>query len=144
MRRLGKLLRLAPGDRLLLAEAALWVAAVRTGLWLLPSATLRWLLAVPTREPAADPTPIERTAWAVRAASRCVPRASCLTQALAAKVLLGRRGHPAELRIGVARGGGGRLEAHAWLEQAGRVVIGGSADLERYTRLSAALEAGRA
>ena len=80
---------------------------------------------------------LEQIAWAVAAASRCVPVATCLVQALAAQVLLGRRGHPVELHIGVARGARGRLEAHAWVESRGRVVIGGVDDLSRYTRLLA-------
>jgi hypothetical protein len=51
-------------------------------------------------------------------------------------VLLARRGHPALLRIGVLKGEEGRLEAHAWLESKGRIVIGGS-ELERFTPLVA-------
>jgi hypothetical protein len=80
---------------------------------------------------------VERIAWAVGAASRYVPTATCLSQALAAQVLLARHGHPASLRIGVARGAAGRLEAHAWIESRGRIVIGGTADLARYTPLPA-------
>ena len=73
--------------------------------------------------------------WAVRTASRCVPAATCLAQALAAFVLMARRGHPVRVCIGVARGDGGRLEAHAWVESGGRIVFGGLADLGRYTTL---------
>jgi hypothetical protein len=38
------------------------------------------------------------------------------------------------VRIGVAKGKGGKLEAHAWVECGGEVIIGGH-ELERYTSL---------
>ena len=52
----------------------------------------------------AIPPAVQSVAWAVTHAARLVPGASCLTQALAAKQLLGNRGIPSRLRIGVARG----------------------------------------
>jgi hypothetical protein len=79
----------------------------------------------------------ERIAWAIAAASSCVPATSCLVRALAAQVLLTRRGYPARLRIGVAKGDGGRLEAHAWVEGPGSVVSGGLPDHMRYVALPA-------
>jgi hypothetical protein len=140
MVRLRKLLRLSTRDRRLLAEAPLWVAAVRMGLWVVRFPSLRRFLDARIRVRSNgtwdDRPPIERIIWAVRIASLHLPRASCLTQALAAQILLGRRGHAADLRIGVARGVDGVLEAHAWLDCQGRVVIGGSEGLSRYTPLS--------
>jgi hypothetical protein len=82
-----------------------------------------------------DPHFIRRVARAMRLTSRLVPGATCLTQALAAQILLGQRGYHLQLRIGVAKDGGGRLEAHAWLESQGMVVIGQSADPSRFTPL---------
>jgi hypothetical protein len=112
----------------------LWTA--RLGLWLLPFRTLRRLLHSVTRDGlrhAGQSSP-ERIAWAVVAASRYVPQATCLTQALAAQVLLGREGHTACLRIGVARNEGSQFQAHAWVETQGKVVIGES-EVERYAPL---------
>jgi len=69
-------------------------------------------------------------------AGRHLPGAgTCLTQALAAHVLLRRQGYPTLLHIGVLRGEEGRLEAHAWLKSGDKVVIGGG-ELERYTVLA--------
>ena len=79
-------------------------------------------------------------AWAVRSASRVVPGATCLTQALAAKLVLSRRGYASRLRIGVARGPGHQLRAHAWLEANGLVVVGGSR-IEEFTPLATAVPA---
>jgi hypothetical protein len=78
---------------------------------------------------------VELLIWAVTAASRYVPGATCLAQALAAQVLLGRTGYPARLRIGVAKGEERKFEAHAWVESQGRVVIGGPG-LGRFTPLT--------
>jgi len=63
-----------------------------------------------------------------------VPAASCLTQALAAHLLLCRRGLTPQLHIGVAKDQRDRLIAHAWVESEGRIVVGGT-DLQRYTPL---------
>jgi hypothetical protein len=82
----------------------------------------------------ARPSP-ERIAWAVRVARRYVPAATCLSQALAVRTLFRRQGYPAQLRIGVTKGERGQLEAHAWVESEGKIVIGGSQDLARYTPL---------
>jgi Transglutaminase-like superfamily len=71
----------------------------------------------------------------VALASRYVPTATCLAQALAGQTLLAQQGEPAVLRIGVAKNEAGKLEAHAWVESQGRIVIGASLDLCRYTQL---------
>jgi hypothetical protein len=114
----------------------LTTAGVRLGLWLLPFRVLNRAvarLARPAR--ALTRQPLERVIWSVHVASRFVPRATCLTQSLAAQILLARRGYPAALRLGVAREAG-QFDAHAWLESNGRVVIG-NADLWRYTPMTA-------
>jgi hypothetical protein len=140
MTRLGKFLRLSPADQRLLVTAALLLAAIRLGLILLPYRKLRGLVdrlaRVSPRRHLAPPASPERIALAVTRASRAVPGATCLPQALAAKVLLERRGHPARVRVGIGRAEGAPLLAHAWVESEGRIVLGGG-DLTRYTPLSA-------
>jgi len=96
-----------------------------------------------TAEPDAD---ARRRAWecahAVSRAARLVPRASCLTQALALQRLLARRGLESSLFLGVDRAGkpsgaaralSKGFEAHAWVEWRGRILIGG--DISRWTPL---------
>ena len=58
-------------------------------------------------------------------------------QALAADVLLRRRGVACELRLGVRAGGSGAapIEAHAWIECEDEVVIGSVEDLSTFERL---------
>ena len=79
---------------------------------------------------------IKKIASSVRRAARYVPSATCLTQALAANFLLRRIGVSAFLRIGVANSSKGRLEAHAWLESHGKIIVGKEKGLERYTVMS--------
>ncbi len=140
MRRVQTLLCLPASDRRLLIGATVLLAAFRIALVMLPFPTVRRLASSAAR-PAPGPGPphaatVDRIVWAVVTASRRVPRATCLTEALAAQVLLGRHGHAAHLRLGVARGAAGQFEAHAWLECGGRIPIGGSART-RYVALPA-------
>ena len=139
MGNLRKVLFLRPSERHLLLKSALLLYATRLGLWLLPLPTLRRLLAKlrPTKPipPERHSANIEKITWAVMLASRYVPAATCLTQALAGQILLAQHGEPSLLRIGVAKNEAGKLEAHAWVESRGRIVIGATPELFRYTRL---------
>jgi hypothetical protein len=65
----------------------------------------------------------KRLAWAVMAASRRVPRATCLVQALTLQHLLSKNGHGSELIIGVDNSEG-QFSAHAWLVFDGEILIG--------------------
>jgi hypothetical protein len=49
--------------------------------------------------------------------------------------MLRRYGFDSELKIGVTKSSGSGLAAHAWLESAGRVVIG-DFELDRYVVLN--------
>jgi hypothetical protein len=75
-----------------------------------------------------DGAAVERVVWAVRHAAAVAPWGrTCLTEALTAAVLLRRAGCETTLRYGVASAGAGRLDAHAWLEHRGDVILGHSA-----------------
>jgi Transglutaminase-like superfamily len=140
---LSKFLSLPAADRGLLVKGMLWVWMVRIVLWLLPFRLVRQLLAGLADEfggsQTRGPIFLDRVVWAVMVASRYTPAATCLTQALATKVLLSRNGYHAVVRIGVARSEAGEFQAHAWVESNGSVVIGGSeSSLKRYTPLATA------
>jgi hypothetical protein len=114
----------------LLLQAAPVVVGVRVALWVLPSRFILRVvrrLAVQASNSAAPPSvAIGMVIWAVEAVSRRVPRATCLTQALAAQLLLRAHGYDSTLCLGVAGGGSDDFMAHAWVERQGRVLIGGS------------------
>jgi hypothetical protein len=124
---LRTLRRLTPAKLRALVLAFVLVWAIRLGLWLLPFRTLRAAVArVRGRElPLWAQVPPEHIAQAIQIAGRLVPRATCLTKALAGHLLLRRSGYAGTLHIGVARDETEKFEAHAWLECEGRVIIGG-------------------
>jgi len=126
LNRLRKYLRLPAPDRRLLLEAAMLQAAVRLALWFLPART--W------HRPSACVVSPSRAAWAIAATTRVIPRSTCLVRALAAQRLLARHGYPSTLHLGVARAPHG-LDAHAWLECQGAILLGAPAP-GRYTLLT--------
>jgi len=102
--------------------------AVATGLRLLPLPTLRRAL-LPFRSAAARlaGTNERRLLWALDGTARRLPFAgNCLVRALVADVILGASDLPLRVTIGVRRTDG-KLEAHAWVEREGRVVVGEAA-----------------
>jgi hypothetical protein len=125
---------------LIRAAVLLWI--VRLGLWILPFQRLRDLLSKKNRKPIAEATTelasIRKITRSVKRMSRYVPAATCLAQALVTITMLEEAGLPASLRIGVARSEAGKIEAHAWVESMGKVIIGGThVDLKRFTVLHA-------
>ena len=109
-------------------EAGLLQALFALAARLLPLARVNRLLRARRRMPACCRAEDEagRALWAIAVTARLVGY-TCLAQALAARVLLERRGFDCRLRLGVVRADG-RFEAHAWLERGGRVVVGGAVD----------------
>jgi hypothetical protein len=108
--------RLTAANGLLVAEACAWAVALEAALPLLPlSRLLRWLEGG-TRRTAAAPVDRDRLRRVVAVVYRLLPvPATCLRQSLVLVAMLGRRGEPAALRIGV-RKTGDRLAAHAWVD----------------------------
>ncbi len=132
--------QLSAVERRLFFRALILVPLIRLGLWILPFRVMQsWVdrLRRLERQPRElDRRSIRQVAWAVEAASRRIPGATCLTQGMATQILLGRLGQRAELRLGVARKQNGRLEAHAWVESQGRIVSGNAVEgFNRYVRL---------
>jgi transglutaminase superfamily protein len=142
MRSALRFVRLPAADRRILLKAAALLWAVRIGLWILPFQRLRDMLSKKTPNAVVGsptgPARAARIAHCVKLMSRFVPAATCLTQSLVTVKMLEDAGLPACLRIGVARSRSGKLEAHAWVESKGRVIIGGThVDLKRFTVLHA-------
>ena|SRR5438876_9930903 len=122
-----KLTRLSPPDRRLVLQAAALAAAVSVALHVAPFRLVRAALARVARPSRGAHLPVLRIVWAVTAATRRVPGANgCLVRALVAQALLAHHGHPAAVRLGVARRHAGTLAAHAWVEGEGRIVVGGA------------------
>lgn len=132
--RVRRLLSLGPSELTVLCSAMLVVARTRTALWILP-----WqCMAAPVAPAAAPPRrpPVNRLEWAVRVSSRFIPRATCLTQALALQRLLTRHGYASRVQIGAADIDG-RFSAHAWVEHEGRSLLADAVEITRYSRFFA-------
>jgi hypothetical protein len=103
-------------------------AMVWTGLRTLPFATLRRVLEKCwVRGSEATAVPTLRIVWAVHAASRRLPGGrTCLVEALAADVMLRRRGYAPVLHLGVRKRNDREelLDGHAWVVCDNRVVVG--------------------
>lgn len=125
------------GRALSVAVAVSVLVGVRIALSALPFAWVirhvERLASIPIRLPGQSPA---RVGARVARISRRVPGAACLAQALAARVLLSWHGHDSTVRYGVRRDGG-VVEAHAWVEARGRVVVGGP-DVSAFTPLETA------
>jgi len=139
MRRLYKFLNLTTRERFLLINSFLLLGFVRLGLWLLPYAFLKKILTVIGHTIAQNQTEIElgKIVRAVNISSFYSPGAAkCLARALTTEVLMKQQGYSPQLLIGVTKGEQKQLEAHAWIEERGKVVIGDLPDLVRFIPMS--------
>jgi hypothetical protein len=136
-RRLRRFTQIGHHRRALLVEALLWLMAARLALIFVPFPKLARRLGtfVPPADARALPAPpnvapeqarlAEAIGWAVTRAARHAPfDAVCLPQAMAARIMLKRRGVHSILHFGAARGLTKPLDAHAWLDAAGVEVTG--------------------
>jgi hypothetical protein len=139
MKLLFKALHLHNSDRNLLFKTFILLSLVRLGLWLLPFQKLLHLLGKIGQispEQLLKLIPLDRIVWAVNLNSfYTLGSVQCLPRALTTQVLMRMHGYAPQLRIGVAKGEQGNLEAHAWIENQGQVVIGYLRDFSRFTPL---------
>lgn len=120
--------RLSARERRLAVEALLLLLTARGVLRTLPAGVsgpaLRRAASAPVASGAlADPRIADEVAFAIERAARRLDAATCLERALVGWLMLRRRGIGAEVRFGARRASAG-LAAHAWLEVAGRTVLG--------------------
>lgn len=105
--------------------------AVRLALWALPFGRVLAYAARPANRSQQIPDQAvgnaHRMAGSFEAASRFVPRATCLVRALALQVLLARKGIPSRTHLGVQKTNSTQLAGHAWLECEGEILMGGEA-----------------
>jgi hypothetical protein len=130
MNRLGRFLRCAKADKLLLIEATTLLCWARLLIRVVP---FRWIAPHLGRLMAESPVDVgeaERrlalgVAWAVQAIARNAPPGFvCLPQAIAAKWMLRRRRLPSTLYLGLQRQEKSKLTAHAWLRVGDKILTG--------------------
>lgn len=140
MKKILKFLFLPYQKKKLLGQSLITISAIRLSLWIFPFKALnRWLgnfVAEKSDAPVIEWNVIENVTAAVQMCSCYVPYASCLTQALAARTLLGLKGQYSQLKIGVGRDEDGKFMAHAWVEVNGKIIIGELPHHRRFNVLS--------
>jgi len=135
--RLRRFAEVGPRRRALILEAAFWLLVARVALLIVPFPRLARRIGdfvAPSDErvtrawqgcSADDALVAEEIGWATVAAARHVPfKAVCLPQAMAARIMLRRRGVASVLHFGAAKGKEKAIDAHAWLDAAGVEVTG--------------------
>lgn len=119
-----------------LSEALLLLVFVRVGLRITSYSRLREWLERMARARTRTTPPVSDVTWAVGAAGRRITGTTCLAEALAADTMLRRRGYHPLLRIGVRQGDHSLLDAHAWVECDGQVVMGEVPQIADYAILA--------
>ncbi|QPC85010.1 lasso peptide biosynthesis B2 protein [Phototrophicus methaneseepsis] len=128
---------LSPAEKFLLIEAALNQLLVVILIKCLPFRTA-WRYLVKEEPPSASAQTtipmqdIDSIAMVVELTSRKIPTSKCLARSLTMHQMLARRGLVIPIKIGVTHSETGALEAHAWVEYQGEVVLGYLENLADY------------
>lgn len=130
--RLLRLVSTGPSGVALLCRAFVTLLRMRIALWVMPWSRIVTRTSGTRKVPSSRPA-VNQLEWAVVAASRFVPRATCLTQALALQRLLSRNGYRSSVQIGV-RLADGRFAAHAWVEHDATSLLSNARDVVQYVR----------
>ena len=143
MKQLLKFLVLSQTQKFLLVKTIFLLLIVRLGLWILPFYVIQNFLAKLKRT-INDLNRIalaDQIIWSVEAASNYLPLTkSCLVKSIVGQILLAQYGCKSNLCIGVRRNEK-ILDAHAWLEIEGEVVIGKTNLITDYVKLPSLQEA---
>ena len=133
-----KFLILTNRERLFTIETFLLLGLVRLGLWLISYQKLLHLLDQMSKLNYGDrEIELNKIVKAVNISTCYMPGgAKCLARALTTQVLMKQQGYSPQLFIGVAKAEQGQLEAHAWVEYQGLIVIGDLQNLSQYMPMS--------
>lgn len=128
-------------DQWLLIQAAFWLIFIQFGLIAIRFKTLRRITSrisqLGNKKLGTDQVPLGDIIWAVETASKHLPgEITCLPQGLTAQMMLNQSGYDAELQIGARKGDQGKIQAHAWVECQGYVVIGYLENLSTFCPLN--------
>lgn len=125
---------------MLLLYAVVLLNGIRLALWIFPfSLVNRQLSAISTvwvRPTSQPPVALALIVKAVTIAGRYTPgNARCLVRALTAQALLNYYEYSHQLHIGVMKKADRSVEAHAWVEHEGWIVVGGLDNLSEFKPL---------
>ena len=123
-----KILSLPFCKKAILLETSLWLLFISTYLkfsnfnktdkFFNSSKLVRW-----NKKPAGKKS-LDDIIWAINVLGNKVPGATCLSNAITAKTMLGRQGFEAVIHIGIKKNSG-KVIGHAWVEFNGEIILGG-------------------
>lgn len=134
--------KLNRGGKKLFLQAYISISLIRLGLYILPFHRLQYLIFKAERLKFVSMMIPDATVRAIalsveRSARYSMGNPMCLAKALTTVVLMSIYGFPYQINIGVAKDESNNLEAHAWVESDGKIVVGYLPDLSRYVPMSA-------
>lgn len=139
MNKLRKLTKMSNRESLLLIDTFILLNLVRLGLFLLPFTKLLNLLKIYSNSRSTQKyqqIEVKQILHAVHTSNYYVLGSSkCLAKALTTQTLMKICGYSSELKIGVAKEDSS-LQAHAWVEYGGKVIIGGLRNLDTFAPIT--------
>ena len=130
MKKLSKFLSLPSGEKRLLMKTFMLTSLIRLGLWLLPFnfilSRTNFFRNAKIKSNKTSKHLQDRIIWAIETVSHYVPKSTCLVKSFTTQILLSEHGYNPELHIGVAKGNEKKVEAHAWVESEGQIIMGES------------------
>ena len=140
MHKLVNFLNMSTSDRLLLIAAFILLNLIRLGLFLFPFSLLLKIVEAMSNffsKARTKQVEIKQIIHAVHTSNYYVfGNSKCLAKALTTQTLMKIYGYSSKLIIGVAKENEIDLQAHAWVEYHGKVVIGGLRNLDTFTPLT--------
>lgn len=112
---------------------------IRLGLWLKPAKSVAFFghHKRPPWAPFKGIYPVSTLVWAVeRSASLPLGHMKCLGRALVTQTLMVLSGYPSTLCFGVKKEQDHQLEAHAWVDYQGHIIIGELSNMSHFYPLS--------
>lgn len=107
------------------------VIFVRLGLWLTKYQKIRSVLVRPCDQTVdlSRKATVLRVAHGIARTANIVPKASCLTRAIACQAILSWKSIPTTISIGALKDETGTFKAHAWVIWNDQIVLDGTEDL---------------
>lgn len=141
MKRCDKLRKLSWQQRRALLYALLIINVIRLSLWFFSFGMIRQQLkTVLSRwvcSPQTEKISVAFIVQAISIAANYSPgKVKCLARALTAQLLLNRYGYSHNFHIGVTKNESQELEAHAWIEYRGQVIVGELSNLNQFRTLA--------
>ncbi|MBI3591538.1 MAG: lasso peptide biosynthesis B2 protein [Candidatus Melainabacteria bacterium] len=131
MKLLSKFLILPLSEKFLLIKAVILVFIIRIILFIFPikiiSSYINHIIKKTKKFNKVNPPIKNRIIWAIEVACNFIPGTkTCLIKSITGQILLAHYGYESNLCIGVAKNTENKnnLQAHAWLESNGKVILG--------------------